>query len=62
VASDAARTISAAAKALQFKVARIASKGRFDACDTIFDTLEQSYTRVMTGLNSALPPPDLQRQ
>jgi hypothetical protein len=61
-AGDAARTISAAAKALQFKVARIASKGRFDACDAIFDTLEQSYARVMVVLNSALSPPVLQRQ
>lgn len=62
VASDAARAISAAAKVLQFKVARMASKGRFEACDAIFDTLEQSYTRVVTGLNSALPPPASQRQ
>ena len=61
-ASEAARTISAAAKALQFKVARMASKRRFDACDAIFDTLEQSYTRVMAVLNGALPPPALQRQ
>jgi hypothetical protein len=61
-ASDAARAISAAAKALQFKVARIVSKGRFDACDSIFDTLEQSYTRVMAELNNALPPPALQRR
>lgn len=61
-ASDAARTISAAAKALQFKVARIASKGRFDACEAIFDTLEQSYAHVMAVLNNSLPSPALQRQ
>ncbi len=61
-ASDAARAISAAAKALQFKVARIVSKGRFDACDSIFDTLEQSYTRDKAELNNAQPPPALQRR
>lgn len=48
---EAARTISATAKAMQFKVARIASKGRFDPCTTLFDTLDQSYERVVTGLD-----------
>lgn len=61
-AHDAARTISATAKALQFRAARIASKGRFDPCDAAFDALEQSYGQVMTELDKALPPPRFQRQ
>jgi hypothetical protein len=51
---NAARTISATAKALQFKVARIASKSRFDPCDAMFDALDQCYQRVMAGLDRAV--------
>lgn len=46
-ARDAARTISSTTKALQFKVARIASRRRFDACTPIFDTLERNYDTVV---------------
>jgi len=47
---DAAATMSATAKAMQFKVARIASRRRFDACESMFDTLEQNYGLVMQSL------------
>jgi hypothetical protein len=51
---DAARTISGTAKSMQFKVARIASRGRFDPCTAMFDSLEQSYDAVIGGLERAL--------
>ncbi len=43
--------MSGTAKAMQFKVARIANRRRFDPCDGTFDTLEQSYEMVMQGLD-----------
>ena len=49
-ARDAARRLSAGAKIVQFKVARIANRGRFDACDTIFDELERDYAAVISHL------------
>ena len=48
---DAARDISATAKSMQFKVARIASRGRFDPCTAMFETLEQNYEAVIRGLD-----------
>ena len=51
---DAARLISATAKSMQFKVARIASRGRFDPCAAMFDTLEQNYEAVIGGLERTL--------
>jgi Domain of unknown function (DUF1839) len=51
---DAARLISATAKSMQFKVARIASRGRFDPCEAMFDTLEQNYEAVIGGLERTL--------
>jgi hypothetical protein len=39
---------------MQFKVARIASRRRFDPCDALFDTLEQRYAAVIDGLERAL--------
>lgn len=48
---QAAATMSATAKAMQFKVARIASRRRFDPCDGMFDTLEQTWTITMQGLD-----------
>jgi hypothetical protein len=53
-AMEAAAAISSGAKALQFKVARIASRGRFDACGTLFDSLETQYETVMNGIARAL--------
>lgn len=47
----AAATMSATAKAMQFKVARIASRRRFDPCDSMFDTLEQTWDSTMQGLD-----------
>lgn len=51
---DAARVISATAKSMQFKAARIASRGRFDPCTAMFDTLEQNYEAVIGGLERTL--------
>jgi hypothetical protein len=51
---DAARLISATAKSMQFKVARIAARGRIDPCTAMFDTLEQNYEAVTGGLERAL--------
>lgn len=53
VAAPAA-AISATAKALQFKVARIANRRRFDPCDAMFDALEKDYDTVIEGLSSGL--------
>ena len=53
-AHAAAETISTTTKAMQFKVARIANRGRFDPCGALFDTLEASYERVMDSLTSRL--------
>ncbi|MGA3399841.1 MAG: DUF1839 family protein [Acetobacteraceae bacterium] len=52
--SRAAAEISAGAKAMQFKAARIASRRRFDPCDALFDTLEQRYEAVIDGLARGL--------
>jgi hypothetical protein len=49
-ARDAARRLSAGAKTLQFKVARIANRGHFDACDSIFDALVRDYAAVISQL------------
>ena len=49
-----AEAISASAKALQFKVARIASRRRFDPCDALFDALEANYDKAMGGLDRAM--------
>jgi hypothetical protein len=54
VARHAAAAISADTKALQFKVARIAARGRFDPCDALFDRLEQNYATAMAGLANEL--------
>jgi hypothetical protein len=48
--ADAARAISATVKALQFRVARIASRRRFDPCEAMFDTLERNYDAMIDGL------------
>jgi hypothetical protein len=53
-AADAARSISATAKSMQFKVARIAARGRFDPCSAMFDTLEQNYDSVIGGIARGL--------
>jgi hypothetical protein len=53
-AREAAAIISRTAKALQFKSARIASRGRFDACSSMFDMLEQSYVTVIEELQRGL--------
>lgn len=53
-AAAAAADISAAAKALQFKVARIANRHRFDPCAALFDTLERNYDMVIKNLTTAL--------
>ncbi|HEY3846237.1 MAG TPA: DUF1839 family protein [Acetobacteraceae bacterium] len=52
--SRPAAAISANAKAMQFKVARIANRRRFDPCDALFDTLERDYEAVMDGLERGL--------
>jgi hypothetical protein len=52
--SQAAAVISANAKTMQFKVARIASRRRFDPCDPLFDALERDYETVMDGLARGL--------
>lgn len=51
--SDTARHVSATVKALQFKVARIANRGRFDPCDATFDVLERDYETIVDGLDRA---------
>jgi hypothetical protein len=48
--AEAARTMSSTAKSMQFKVARIASRRRFDPCTAMFDTLEQNYDAIIAGL------------
>jgi hypothetical protein len=48
--AESAAVISATAKTMQFKVARIASRHRFDPCDALFDTLERNYEAVIDGL------------
>ncbi|HUN43590.1 MAG TPA: DUF1839 family protein [Acetobacteraceae bacterium] len=53
-ARAAAETISANAKALQFKVARIASRRRFDPCTAVFDALEANYETAMGSLDCAM--------
>jgi Domain of unknown function (DUF1839) len=52
--AESAAAISATAKTMQFKVARIASRRRFDPCNALFDTLEHDYETVMAGLTQAL--------
>ena len=54
-AREAATRISSDAKAMQFKVARIAARGRFDPCDRSFDALESSYQTLIAVLERALP-------
>jgi hypothetical protein len=54
-AREAAAQISANAKAMQFKVARIAARRRFDPCDHLFDTLEGGYQTVIAVLERAVP-------
>ena len=53
VTRDAARRLSAGAKILQFKAARIANRGRFDPCDAVFDALERDYATAMSRLERA---------
>ncbi|HEX4173041.1 MAG TPA: DUF1839 family protein [Acetobacteraceae bacterium] len=53
-ARDAAVRISADAKTMQFKAARIAARGRFDPCDKLFDALESSYQTVIAVLERAV--------
>jgi len=53
-ARTAAQAISANAKAMQFKVARIASRRRFDPCDALFDALETNYEIAMGSLDRAM--------
>jgi hypothetical protein len=53
-AEEAARAVSSAAKMLQFKVARIASRGKFDPCGALFDTLEQQHSAAIVALQQAL--------
>lgn len=50
-AHDAAAAISAAAKAMQFKAARIASKRRYDPCTALFDTMEENHAAAMQCLD-----------
>ena len=50
-ASAASAAISTNAKVLQFKVARIANRQRFDPCDSLFTTLEDSYEKLMEALS-----------
>src|SRR6185312_5802896 len=52
-ARDAAAAISTTTKAMQFKVARIANRRRFDPCDAMFDTLEDDYGTMMNSLDRA---------
>jgi hypothetical protein len=52
--SQHAAAISANAKTMQFKVARIATRRRFDPCDALFDALGSGYDTVMNGLDRAL--------
>ena len=53
-AAEAAAAISADAKALQFKVARIANRRRFDPCERLFDALEGNCDKVMEALVQGL--------
>ena len=53
-ARDAAANISAAVKAMQFKVARIASRRRFDPCDASFDALERDQAAMIETITAAL--------
>jgi Domain of unknown function (DUF1839) len=49
-AAEAAAAISSDAKAMQFKVARIARSGRYDACEAMFEAMERSYDTVIATL------------
>jgi hypothetical protein len=51
---EAARAVSSVAKMMQFKVARIASRGRSDPCTELFEALERHYNDVITGLERNL--------
>jgi hypothetical protein len=51
---NAATAISAAAKTLQFKVARIAARRRVDPCPSLFDELERQYAALIGGLERVL--------
>ena len=53
-ARDSAAAISSTAKAMQFRVARIASRRRFDPCDATFDRLQRDYDVVMESLIGAV--------
>ena len=50
---EAAAAISSTTKAMQFKVARIASRRRFDPCNAMFDALQENYETVMGRLDRA---------
>jgi hypothetical protein len=51
LAIRAASDISATAKAMQFKAARIASRRRFDPCEAMFDAMQQDYAAAMECLD-----------
>jgi hypothetical protein len=53
-ARDSAARISADAKAMQFKVARIVARRRFDPCDRLFNTVESNYQTVIAALVRAV--------
>jgi hypothetical protein len=51
IASDACFTIASSAKTLQFKVARMISKQKFDPCNQIFDEMVLSYETIFAQLS-----------
>ncbi len=54
-AAAAARRIAEGAKAVQFNLARMASRRRFDVTKLVLETIEADYDRVMTALAAQFP-------
>lgn len=51
----AARRIAEGAKALQFQLARMANRRRFDAAKLVLEPIEADYDRIMTALIAHFP-------
>jgi hypothetical protein len=51
----AARRIAEGAKALQFNLARMANRRRFDAAKLVLEPIESDYDRIMTALLAQFP-------
>lgn len=54
-AAAAARRIAEGAKAIQFQLARMASRRRFDVAKLVLEPIESDYDRIMTALVAQYP-------